>query len=190
MGHSWSYSLCDQHTQRRLQARYWSRVEIPTWDTIFLLILVGIHTNEFIQLLYKLYSTNSYTVWFLYQFIQFLYELYSTNSYKVWFFYFVSKSAQAASKWHDHTKRILSRISNSYKTVRSAKTSKSEKVGLPPLPRYVGTCKIMYEKILDTIWKSGLYSLTRVAYSQPHRNLVVGCAQKIVSRTMVDTLQV
>jgi hypothetical protein len=49
----------------------------------FSLILVQIHTHEFIQLLYKLYSTNSYTVWFLYQFIQFLYDLYSTNSYKV-----------------------------------------------------------------------------------------------------------
>jgi len=49
----------------------------------FSLIFVQIHTNEFIQLLYKLYSTNLYTVWFLYQFIQFLYELYSTNSYKV-----------------------------------------------------------------------------------------------------------
>jgi hypothetical protein len=32
----------------------------------------------------------------------------------------------------------------------------------------VGTCKIMYEKILATIRKSGLYGLTRVAYSQPH----------------------
>ena len=30
-----------------------------------------IHTNEFIQLLHKLYSTILYTVWFLYQFIQF-----------------------------------------------------------------------------------------------------------------------
>ncbi len=37
----------------------------------FSLIFVRIHTNEFIQLLYKLCSTNSYTVWFLYQFIQF-----------------------------------------------------------------------------------------------------------------------
>ena len=45
-----------------------------------------IHTNEFIQLLHKLYSTISYTVWFLYQFIQFLYDLYSMNSYKVCFF--------------------------------------------------------------------------------------------------------
>jgi len=50
---------------------------------LFSLIFVQIHTNEFIQLLYKLYSTNSYTVWFLYQLIQCLYELYSTNSYKV-----------------------------------------------------------------------------------------------------------
>jgi len=52
-------------------------------NNFFSLIFVRIHTNEFIQLLYKLYSMNSYTVWFLYQFIQFLYELYSTNSYKV-----------------------------------------------------------------------------------------------------------
>ena len=51
---------------------------------------------------------------------------------------------------------IQSRISNSYKTVRSAKTSKSENVELPPLPRYVGTCKIMYEKNLATIRKSGI----------------------------------
>jgi hypothetical protein len=48
----------------------------------FSLIFVQIHTNKFIQLVYKLYSTNSYTVWFLYQFIHFLYELYSMNSYK------------------------------------------------------------------------------------------------------------
>jgi len=65
-----------------VQARYWSRVEISTLKQFFSLIFVQIHTNEFIQLLYKLYSTNSYTVWFLYQFIQYLYELYSTNSYK------------------------------------------------------------------------------------------------------------
>jgi hypothetical protein len=58
---------------------YWSRVEIPT--CFFSLIFVQIHTNEFIQLLYKLFSANSYTVWFLYQFIHFLYKLYSTNSY-------------------------------------------------------------------------------------------------------------
>ncbi len=44
----------------------------------FSLIFVRIHTNEFIQLLYKLFSTNSYTVWFLYQFVHFLYKLYST----------------------------------------------------------------------------------------------------------------
>ena len=31
----------------------------------FSLFFVRIHTNEFIQLLYKLCSTNSYTVWFL-----------------------------------------------------------------------------------------------------------------------------
>jgi len=49
-------------------------------------ILVRIHTNLFIQLIYKLYSTNSYTVWFLYQFIQLLYKLY-THSYTVWFLY-------------------------------------------------------------------------------------------------------
>ena len=42
-------------------------------------------------------------------------------------------------------------------SVRSAKTFKSEKVGLPHLPRYVGTCKIMYKKIQDTIHKRGLY---------------------------------
>ena len=49
-----------------------SGVEIPTRMQIFFsLIFVQIHTNEFIQLLYKLYSTNSYTVWFLYQFIHF-----------------------------------------------------------------------------------------------------------------------
>ena len=38
-------------------------------------VFVQIHTNKFLQLLYKLYSTNSYTVWFLYEFIQFLYQL-------------------------------------------------------------------------------------------------------------------
>jgi hypothetical protein len=31
----------------------------------------------------------------------------------------------------------------------------------------VGTCKIMYEKILATIQKSGLYSFIRMAFSQP-----------------------
>ncbi len=35
------------------------------------------------------------------------------------------------------------------------------------MPRYVGTCKIRYEKILDTIHKSGLYDFIQVAYSQP-----------------------
>ena len=50
---------------------YWSRVEIPTWMQFFSQSFVQIHTNKFIQLLYKLYSTNSYTVWFLYQFIHF-----------------------------------------------------------------------------------------------------------------------
>ena len=60
---------------------YWSRVEIPTWFLFFSLIFVQIHTNEFIQLLYKLFSTNSCTVWFLYQFVHFLYKLYSTNLY-------------------------------------------------------------------------------------------------------------
>ncbi len=44
----------------RLQAQYWSQVEIPTWIQLFSLIFLQIHTNEFIQLLYKLCSTNSY----------------------------------------------------------------------------------------------------------------------------------
>jgi hypothetical protein len=43
----------------------------------------------------------------------------------------------------------------------------SENVELPPLPRYVGTCTILYEKILDTIHKSGLYSFICMAFSQP-----------------------
>jgi hypothetical protein len=51
---------------------FWSQVEIPTRMQIFFsLIFVRIHTNEFIQMIYKLYRTNSYTVWFLYQFIHF-----------------------------------------------------------------------------------------------------------------------
>jgi hypothetical protein len=54
---------------------YWSRVEIPTWFLFFSLIFVQIHTNEFIQLLYKLFSTNSYTVWFLYQFVHFIIQI-------------------------------------------------------------------------------------------------------------------
>jgi hypothetical protein len=62
-----------------------SAILVPGWNpnlgyNFFSLILVRIHSNEFIQLLYKLYSTNSYTVWFLYQFIPFSYKLYSTNS--------------------------------------------------------------------------------------------------------------
>ena len=51
-----------------------------------------------------------------------------------------------------------------------AKTSKSEKIGLPPFPGYVGTCTIMYEKILATIRKSGLYGLTPMAYSTPKKS--------------------
>ena len=47
--------------------QFWSWVEIPT--RMLSLIFVRIHTNEFIQLLYKSCSTNSYTVWFLYQFV-------------------------------------------------------------------------------------------------------------------------
>ena len=62
----------------------------------FSLIFVRIHTNEFIQLLYKSCSTNSYTVWFLYQFIHFLYELYSTNSYN-------EPRARAARAKPEHT---------------------------------------------------------------------------------------
>jgi hypothetical protein len=70
---------------------------IIVWcEFIHSVVFVRIHTNEFIQLLYKMYSTNSYTMWFLYQFMQFVNELYSTNSYKVVFIFF-SKSAQAAS---------------------------------------------------------------------------------------------
>ena len=59
---------------------YWSRVKIPTWFLFFSLIFVRIHTNEFIQLLYKLCNTNSYTVRCLYQFIHFLCD-FCTNSY-------------------------------------------------------------------------------------------------------------
>ncbi len=75
-------------------------------------------------------------VWFLYQFRQFFYELYSTNSYNL-------PTHAARNKLFGDTKRlsrffIRIRISNSYKTVRSAKSSKSEKIGLPHLPRYVG----------------------------------------------------
>jgi hypothetical protein len=62
----------------------------------FSLIFVQIHTNEFIQLLYKVCSTISYTVWYLYQFIHFLYELYSTNSYN-------EPRARAASAKPEHT---------------------------------------------------------------------------------------
>jgi len=61
----------------------------------FSLIFVRIHTNKFIQLIYKLLSTNSYTVWFLYQFIQFLYELYSTNSTRCDFLIFFKVCASS-----------------------------------------------------------------------------------------------
>jgi len=56
--------------------------------------------------------------------------------------------------------------------VPSAKTSKSEKIGLPHLPSYVGTCTIMYQTILATIRKSRLYDLTPMAYSQPLKGYV------------------
>jgi hypothetical protein len=64
--------------------------------TFFLLIFVRIHTNKFIQLLYKSCSKNSYTALFLYQFIHFLYELYSTNSYN-------EPQARAARVKPEHT---------------------------------------------------------------------------------------
>jgi len=47
------------------------RIRLKRCKFFFSLLFVRIHTNEFIQLLYKLYSTNSYMVWFLYQFIHF-----------------------------------------------------------------------------------------------------------------------
>ncbi len=43
----------------------------------------------------------------------------------------------------------------------------SEKIGRPHLPRYGGTCTIMYYKILATIRKSGLYDLTRMDLVNP-----------------------
>ena len=76
---------------------YWSRVEIPTWMQFFSLICVRIHTNEFIQLLYKLYSTNSYTVGFFVPIHTFLYELYSTNSYKIFNFFLRLRKPRACS---------------------------------------------------------------------------------------------
>jgi hypothetical protein len=60
---------------------YWSRVEITTWFLFFFpLIFVQIHRYGFIQLLYKLCTTNSFTVWCLYQFVHFLCD-FCTNSY-------------------------------------------------------------------------------------------------------------
>jgi len=75
-------------------------VEIPIRIKFFSLIFVLIHTNEFIKLLYKLCSTNSYTVWFLYQFIQFVYELYSTYSYKVWCRECAGRAARGEARAH------------------------------------------------------------------------------------------
>ena len=91
-----------------------------------------IHTNCYTNCI-----TNSYMMWFLYQFIQILYELYSTNSYKTVLYKFGSRISIKQFDRRNHRR---------------------PKNRLPPLPRYVGTCKIMYEKILDTIHKSGLSS--------------------------------
>jgi hypothetical protein len=175
MGHSWSNSLCDRHTQK---------CDIGP----------GLKTQPGIQFFFTNFGTNSYkrihTI-----VIQIVLQIctrcgFCTNSYNFYtnsivrihtrcdfFILFLSlRKPQAndndrinylAIRKGSSRCFIRIRISNSYKTVWSAKTSKSEKVGLLPLPRYVKTCKIMYEKIRDTIHKSGLYSLTRVAYSQP-----------------------
>jgi hypothetical protein len=81
MGTNGGGGMVDGVPLQRLQA-----ILVLGWNpnpdaNLFSLIFVRIHTNEFIQLLYKSCSTNLYMVWFLYQFIHFLYELYSTNSY-------------------------------------------------------------------------------------------------------------
>jgi hypothetical protein len=76
MGTNGGGGVMDGVALRRLQAIL-SGVEIPTRMQIFFsLIFVRIHTNKFIQLLYKSCSTNSYTVWFLYQFIHFIQIVY------------------------------------------------------------------------------------------------------------------
>ena len=118
--------------------------------------------------------------WFLYQFRQFLYELYSTNSN------FRTNSDNFYTNCIVRIHTICLRtpqginylairndplafsyefVSRIDKKVPSAKTSKSKKIGLPLLPRYVGTRTILYQKILATIHKSGLYDLTHMAYS-------------------------
>jgi len=90
-----------------------STILVPGWnphlDTIFFANncivrictqcgFVRIHINEFTQLLYKLYSTYSYTVWFLYKFIQFLYELYYQYIQSVIFFFLVCASRERAAR--------------------------------------------------------------------------------------------
>jgi len=96
-------------------------VEIPIRIKFFSLIFVLIHTNEFIKLLYKLCSTNSYTVWFLYQFIQFVYELYSTYSYKVWCRECAGRAARGEARAHllpRPGRTRLPRYTNLYSTIR------------------------------------------------------------------------
>ena len=140
-------------------------------------IFILIHTNEFIQLLYKLYYEFVHSVVFVpihTIFIRIIVRIHTRCDFFILFLSLRKPRANDNDQINYLAIRkgssrcfIRIRISNSYKSVRSAKTFKSEKVGLPPLPRYVGTCKNMYKKILATFRKSGLYSLTRVAYSQP-----------------------
>jgi hypothetical protein len=148
----------------------------------FSLIFVRIHTNEVIHIivrirircgfctnsynvLYELYSTNSYKVWFLYQFIQFLYELYSTNSYN-------EPRAGAARAKPEHDQAAPScpdvRVHPAAPTFRVHPAAPT--LGYTRLPRPVRVRSWggwVRNGIKITIRKSGLYDFIQMAYSQP-----------------------
>ena len=160
---------------------FWSWVEIPTRMQIFFsLIFVRIHTNEFIQLLYELYSTNSYKMWFLYQFTYncytncivrirtrcgfctnsyiFLFELYSTNSYN-------EPRGRSPS-----TPPAPTRPHPAAPTLGYTRLPRPlEYTRLPPPVRVRSWGGWVRNGIKITIRKSGLYDLTCVAYSTPFR---------------------
>jgi len=110
---------------------------------------------------YKLYSTNLYTVWCLYQFKHFLYELYSTvtyvNSYK---------SDGMNSKKYLSEKVEVSPLAPGIKDSLD-KCTKKKRYSLKNDSIKSPTCTFLYQKILATIHKSGLYDFTCMAYSQP-----------------------
>ncbi len=92
------------------------------------------------QLLYKLYSTNSTTVWFLYQFIQFLYELYNTNSYKEGLLLLLFLSLRKPRGWspsHERAAWAARGEARAHLLLRPGRTRLPRPLGYTQLPRPV-----------------------------------------------------